>query len=67
MCHIGGLEDVGKRKLLIILGFELRPLVRPARSQPLYRLRYPGSPHKIGIYFNELSKSLEQYILKFSI
>jgi hypothetical protein len=23
---------------------ELRPLCRPARSQSLYRLRYPGSP-----------------------
>jgi hypothetical protein len=27
-------------------GFELRPLGRPARSQALYRLRYPGSAHR---------------------
>jgi hypothetical protein len=38
-----GLEDVEKRKFLIIPGLELRPLGLPARSQSLYRLRYPGS------------------------
>jgi hypothetical protein len=38
-----GLEDVEKRKFLILPGLELRPLGRPARSQSLYRLRYPGS------------------------
>jgi hypothetical protein len=38
-----GLDDVEKRKFLIVPGFELRPLGRPARSQSLYRLRYPGS------------------------
>jgi hypothetical protein len=40
------LEDIGKRKFLIIPGLELRPLGRPARpahNQSLYRLRYPGS------------------------
>jgi hypothetical protein len=37
------LDDVEKRKLLILSGLELRPLGRPARSQSLYRLRYPGS------------------------
>jgi hypothetical protein len=36
-----GLDDVEKRKLLPLLGLELRPLHRPARSQSLYRLRYP--------------------------
>jgi hypothetical protein len=36
-------QDVEKRKLLTLPGLELRPLGRPARSQSLYRLRYPGS------------------------
>jgi hypothetical protein len=30
-------------KFLTLPGLELRPLSRPARSQSLYRLRYPGS------------------------
>jgi hypothetical protein len=38
-----GLDDVEKRKFLTLLGFELRTLRRPARSQSLYRLRFPGS------------------------
>jgi hypothetical protein len=38
-----GLYDVEKRKFLILPGFELRHLGRPARSQSLYRLSYPGS------------------------
>jgi hypothetical protein len=37
-----GLDDVEKRKFLILPGLELRLLDRPARSQSLYRLRYPG-------------------------
>jgi hypothetical protein len=36
-----GLDDVEKRKFLILQGLELRPLGRPALSQSLYRLRYP--------------------------
>jgi hypothetical protein len=39
-----GLDDVEKRKFLILPGLELRPLSRLAHSQSLYRLRYPGSP-----------------------
>jgi hypothetical protein len=38
-----GLNDVVKRKLFTLPGLELRPLGRPARSQSLYRLRYPDS------------------------
>jgi hypothetical protein len=38
-----GLDDVGKSKFLNLPGLELRLLGRPARSQSLYRLRYPGS------------------------
>jgi hypothetical protein len=37
------LDDVERRKILPLLGLELRPLGRPTHSQPLYRLRYPGS------------------------
>jgi hypothetical protein len=36
--------DVQKRKFLTIPGLELRPLGRPARTQSLYRLHYPGYP-----------------------
>jgi hypothetical protein len=36
-----GLDDV-KRKVLAPPGLELRPFGRPARSQSLYRLSYPG-------------------------
>jgi hypothetical protein len=38
-----GLDDVERRKFLTLHGLELRPLCHPARSQSLYRLRYPGS------------------------
>jgi hypothetical protein len=37
------LNDLEKRKFLALPGLELRPLSHPARSQSLYRLRYPGS------------------------
>jgi hypothetical protein len=37
-----GLDHVGKRKFLTLPGLEPRLLSRPARSQSLYRLRYPG-------------------------
>jgi hypothetical protein len=37
------LGDLEKRKFLTLPGLELRPLGGPARSQSLYRLRYPGS------------------------
>jgi hypothetical protein len=37
-----GLEDVEKRKFLTLPVLKLRPLGRPARSQSLYRLSYPG-------------------------
>jgi hypothetical protein len=36
-------DDMEKSKFLPQPGLELRPLGRPARSQSLYRLRYPGS------------------------
>jgi hypothetical protein len=37
------LDNAVKRKFLILLGLELRPLGRPALGWSLYRLRYPGS------------------------
>jgi hypothetical protein len=36
-------HSVENSKLLTLPGLELRPLGRPARSQSLYRLPYPGS------------------------
>jgi hypothetical protein len=41
------LDDVKKTKFLLILGLELLPVGRSARSQSLYWLRYPGSPFLI--------------------
>jgi hypothetical protein len=38
-----GLDDMEKRKFLTLPGLELRPHRRPARSQSIYRLRYPSS------------------------
>jgi hypothetical protein len=38
-----GLNDLEQRKFLALTGLELQPLSRPARSQSLYRLLYPGS------------------------
>jgi hypothetical protein len=37
------LDDVEKRKFLTLPGLELQSLSRPALSQSLYRLGYPGS------------------------
>jgi hypothetical protein len=41
--HRASLYYVKKRKFLTPPGLELRPLGSPARSQSLYRLRYPVS------------------------
>jgi hypothetical protein len=37
------------RKVLLLLGLELRPLDRAVRSQSLYRLSYPGCPIEIKL------------------
>jgi hypothetical protein len=47
-----GLDDVEKGKFLTLPGLELRPLRRPARSQSLYRLRYPGSQDFLVQFLN---------------
>jgi hypothetical protein len=39
-----GLDNMEKWKFLTLPGLEPQPLIRPPRSQSLYRLRYPGSP-----------------------
>jgi hypothetical protein len=44
-----------KRKFLTLPGLELPPLRRPARSQSLYRLRYPGSLSVRVVQFHEIS------------
>jgi hypothetical protein len=38
-----GLDATEKRNFYTLPGLEFRSLGRPARSQSLYRLRYPGS------------------------
>jgi hypothetical protein len=38
-----GVDDMEKIKFLPLPGLKLQPLGRPARSQPLYRMSYPGS------------------------
>jgi hypothetical protein len=38
-----GLDNAEKTKFFTLPGLEFRPLGRPARSQSLYRLSYPGS------------------------
>jgi hypothetical protein len=35
------MDEVQRRKILTLPGLELRSFGRPARSQSLYRLRYP--------------------------
>jgi hypothetical protein len=44
-----GLDGVEKRKFLTLPELELQHLGRLARSQSLYRLRYPGSPCVHGL------------------
>jgi hypothetical protein len=37
-----GLDDVEKRKIVLVPKLDFRPFGHPARSQSLYRLRYLG-------------------------
>jgi hypothetical protein len=55
-----GLDDVERRKLSFLPRLELRPFWHPARSHPLYRLRYfaPSNSQRfcqiqprLGLYF----------------
>jgi hypothetical protein len=45
------LDDIERKKILSLVGLELRSLDRPARSQSLYRLSYPGSRLSTVKYF----------------
>jgi hypothetical protein len=58
-----GLDDVEKRKLLTLPGLELGRLGGPARSQSLYRLRYPGYPYiyDVRIWLAESSRFLHKW------
>jgi hypothetical protein len=50
-----GLEDMEKWKFLPQPGLELQPLGYPARSQSLYRLRYPGpATMRMGPFLSDL-------------
>jgi hypothetical protein len=55
-----GMDDMEKREFLTLPGLELQPLGRPARSQSLYRLRYPGS-----LFLLDINTSV--WDLKFSL
>jgi hypothetical protein len=44
-----GLDMVENKTFLTLLGLELRIHNRPARSQTLYQLRYPGSLNDVSI------------------
>jgi hypothetical protein len=48
-----------EEKVLTIPGLELRPLGHPARSQALYRLRYPASTR----YWSTYKKYIFMYML----
>jgi hypothetical protein len=55
-----GLDDVEMRKFLTLPGLELQLLGRPARSQSIYRQRYPGS-------FINMNKSENVYFVSFNV
>jgi hypothetical protein len=56
-----GLDDVRRRKFLILPGLELRTLRRPASNQLLYRLGYPGSYNTFGTLRSFGSKYRNRY------
>jgi hypothetical protein len=58
-----GMNDVEERKFITLPGIELRSLRRPARSQSLYRLRYPGSYAPIYLYTHSYHTYFKQQAL----
>jgi hypothetical protein len=56
-----GLDHVEKWKFVTLPGLGLRPLGLPARSQPLYRLRYPGSSFDF-LFWKVVIRSSDQEI-----
>jgi hypothetical protein len=59
-----GLDDVEMRKFLTLPELKLRTLGHPARSQSLYRLRYPGCLEDQVPVYKSLSKSVVQLYLQ---
>jgi hypothetical protein len=60
-----GLNDVEKIKFLTLPGLELWPFCRPARSQSLHLLRYPGSLVGINVNHYEENKLIARSRLTF--
>jgi hypothetical protein len=58
-----GLDNMEKWKFLPPPGLELRPLGRAARSQPRYRLRYPGSHLTYSLFNLPLTFHFSVWIL----
>jgi hypothetical protein len=56
------LDDVEKRKFLTLPGLELRSIGRPARSQSLNRLLYPGPYLKENTNYNKFSEIIFKYL-----
>jgi hypothetical protein len=56
-----GLDDVEKREISLVPGLELPHLGRPARSQLLYRLSYPGFCIKTPQFNTGLKGSLAEH------
>jgi hypothetical protein len=61
------LDNVEKRKFLTLLGFELRPLGRPAHSQSLYRLRYPSSQETLVISENTEKRAERKSVANYAL
>jgi hypothetical protein len=59
-----GLDDLKKWKFLTLPGLEPRPLRRPARSQSLYRLRYPD--YYYYYYYGSTARGLALAAFSFS-
>jgi hypothetical protein len=62
-----GLDDFRREKLLTLPGLGLRPFGHPARSQSLYRLRYPGLMLCNTKFYFKSSLQFELQVLNFSI
>jgi hypothetical protein len=55
-----GLDDLEKRKFLILPGLELRPLGRPTSSQSLYRLRCSGYNFELPSFLRNLCSYIQE-------
>jgi hypothetical protein len=57
-----GLDVMEIRKFFTLPGLELRPLGLPARSQSLYRIRYPGSLDQPSVLQNHFLAERSQSV-----